>query len=782
MSFRKFLAISLSLVLMVFGNSAPATAAQQQWGAAYLDWTGALLSDKSSMSQIIQPLEISPRMYWEAGWHWDNIPDGGYGGIQSGGILADGTISDLAIFSIWNGLGAVPGVGAGCTPFGGEGIGYSCRIPITLTAGNKYEISFGVDTARGPQWWIASISDLAKGTKSVIGSIETNSSVAKAGNWNNFIEYWGQAVPCDAVGAASAKFYTPTSNNPDVEVSSPRFSRPAQPCAMSAGDTPPRGFIGDAVIRFGGAKQPPSTETLPFTKTRAQLAAEKTEAELKAKQEAEAKAAAELKAKQEAAINSLLESCRIPHIDWTPMSIAFPVRKERLKYVPKPKVLVIPFYPSDAPGFSLGPAEKASFLQSAEEIKKLSSGLSQIEFIFNPTIKLAMTTAEMDKYKINARQTYFKDFENDQFGFALKFLQDADQAIDFTGVDSVILYGVSKQSNQEIASALQYTSDLISSTNYIRKDGKPWFSPIITNERTISNVVLMYNRSEVQVITHELLHNYGLTDLYGHSLAPFRLSIMDSFTDSLLTYEKWLLGWYPDEEVTCISGSNSQRINKFVFDVRNKEQIALVRPNQIGPYGSAYVVETSIVEKKAVLSFYKVALDGRRIEYYSTSNGISGVRMGDINPIATSYEGDQFTLLIHSVSDSSITVYLYPNTMTSSPDVQTLIAEAKVFRVTLELKAKQEAEAKAAAELKAKQEEEAKAAAELKAKQEAEAKAAAELKAKQEAEAKAEAARILANAKAAATNKKTTITCVKGKLTKKVTAAKPKCPSGYKKK
>ena len=71
-------------------------------------------------------------------------------------------------------------------------------------------------------------------------------------------------------------------------------------------------------------------------------------------------------------------------------------------------------------------------------------------------------------------------------------------------------------------------------------------------------------------------------------------------------------------------------------------------------------------------------------------------------------------------------------------------------------------------ELKAKQEAEAKAAAELKAKQEAEAKAAAEIKAKQEADAKA------------AATKKTTITCVKGKTTKKVTAIKPKCPSGYK--
>ena len=54
----------------------------------------------------------------------------------------------------------------------------------------------------------------------------------------------------------------------------------------------------------------------------------------------------------------------------------------------------------------------------------------------------------------------------------------------------------------------------------------------------------------------------------------------------------------------------------------------------------------------------------------------------------------------------------------------------------------------------------------------AEAKAVAELKAKQEAEAKA----------AAAAQKKTTITCVKGKLTKKVTAVKPVCPKGYKKK
>ena len=106
------------------------------------------------------------------------------------------------------------------------------------------------------------------------------------------------------------------------------------------------------------------------------------------------------------------------------------------------------------------------------------------------------------------------------------------------------------------------------------------------------------------------------------------------------------------------------------------------------------------------------------------------------------------------------------------------LQKAEEARLTAELKAKQEAEAKAKAEADAKAKAEAdRLAAELKAKQEAEAKAeadrlAAELKAKQEAEAKA---------KSQAT-KKTTITCIKGKLVKKVTAVNPKCPAGYKKK
>jgi hypothetical protein len=111
--------------------------------------------------------------------------------------------------------------------------------------------------------------------------------------------------------------------------------------------------------------------------------------------------------------------------------------------------------------------------------------------------------------------------------------------------------------------------------------------------------------------------------------------------------------------------------------------------------------------------------------------------------------------------------------------------KAAAEKAAAELKAKIEAD-KVAADLKAAAD---KAAAELKAAAEktaADLKAAADKAASEKvlADAKAAAAKILAaaKAKAAAAKKKTTITCVKGKLTKKVTAVKPVCPKGYTKK
>jgi len=97
------------------------------------------------------------------------------------------------------------------------------------------------------------------------------------------------------------------------------------------------------------------------------------------------------------------------------------------------------------------------------------------------------------------------------------------------------------------------------------------------------------------------------------------------------------------------------------------------------------------------------------------------------------------------------------------------IVKGKSTRFQEELKRLEEAAvAKAAFDENARLETEAEA--KIIALREAEAKAAAELKAKQDVEAKA------------AATKKITITCVKGKIIKKVSGVKPRCPAGYKKK
>lgn len=104
-----------------------------------------------------------------------------------------------------------------------------------------------------------------------------------------------------------------------------------------------------------------------------------------------------------------------------------------------------------------------------------------------------------------------------------------------------------------------------------------------------------------------------------------------------------------------------------------------------------------------------------------------------------------------------------------------IIVEASTTQIEAEKKKLTEEKTKAESEAKARAEAEAKAKAEA----EAKAKADAEALAKAEAEAKSKAE---AEAKAKAESKKITISCVKGKTVKKITAVKPKCPKGFKKK
>ena len=294
-----------------------------------------------------------------------------------------------------------------------------------------------------------------------------------------------------------------------------------------------------------------------------------------------------------------------------------------------------------------------------------------------------------------------------------------------------------------------------------------------------------------KVFAHEYGHLLGMHDYYiqgtgssGKSPGPF--DIMGNTigsANSFFGFQRWIQAWINDSEVICDYTTDSsathaltplnQNLGKKLYVHPVSDTLALVVEFRTDSEFDAmkgnegllvYLIDMTVGSLKGPISIQPseqdLVLNPRDdVERYSRAPLSSGqsVKVKDLVIFAEEVSKEKATFRV----------------LTSVEFQVKQEAEAKAVAA---LKAKQEAEAKAAAEFAAKQEAEAKAAAELKAKQEADLKAAAESKAKQDAELKAKQE---AEAKAAAA-RKITITCVKGKLVKKVSAVKPKCPAGYK--
>ena len=534
-----------------------------------------------------------------------------------------------------------------------------------------------------------------------------------------------------------------------------------------------------------------------------------------------------------------VSECKIQASSFQQISIGFPINPERLAKILNPKILVIPYRLKDDKAFEFGNKEKEAFTKASDNIYKFSDGKSRVTFSYNEIINVDMTVQERNLIKApnNSYSEWQERYDKSTWGFMKKFITEQDRNIDYSGYDGIVLFSTTSIFGAENAEAMTLTKDLYG----------PWFNPITTAEGQISNVVVLYNQKSEYVITHEIMHLYGLTDLYG-SQTSARNSLMSDGTIGLLAWERWVLGWLDDENIQCVSETNEVKLdsvdNVFSLDYSKRDQLLVI------PTGTktALVIDLVKRDSQSWISYYALDNDARppitafRSNNFDLYTEITG-RLG----VGTVIDSPKYTIVIKDNDGRKLSLNLIPKSLSSSTSAKQLITEAENTRLAYikiaqaerdakaaaELKAKQEAEAKVAAELKAKQDAEAKIAAELKAKQEAEAKVAAELKVKLEAEAKAVAdkaaeelrvkqeaeaklaadkiaadlkvkqeaeaklaadktaadlkAKQEADAKAAADKaalvvRKTTITCVKGKLTKKVTAVKPACPKGYKKK
>jgi hypothetical protein len=340
-------------------------------------------------------------------------------------------------------------------------------------------------------------------------------------------------------------------------------------------------------------------------------------------------------------------------------------------------------------------------------------------------------------------------------------------------------------------------------------------SPAYNNMQLIIGSRFIFGPKDISMLfAHEIGHLFGFTDIYNvndkrepiaYLRHPFDTMGLQSF--GLGAWNRWLMGWVADSQVVCLDEStNVYETSISTLNLKGglKAVVIKLSPTEV------LIVEARRKDKYDTFEFDLRNYNGLAIHHLDTSilsgKGAMKVYYGEelADPVgqgdlklqsmasfaAKIIEADEYlyykpsNILIENLysdgTNNQVRISFGESALTNLKNAKAKSEAVKIEKAAAELKAKQDAEAnKQEAEAKAKQEVEAKAAAELKAKQDAEAKAAAELKAMQDAEAK-EAAE--AKAAAEAVNKKTTIICIKGKAVKKVTAVKPKCPKGYKKK
>ena len=412
-----------------------------------------------------------------------------------------------------------------------------------------------------------------------------------------------------------------------------------------------------------------------------------------------------------------VENCRIKASTSQTVSLGFPISPERLAYLSKPRILVIPFSLKDNPNYTFTSNYKRNYEYAASYIELLSKGKSSPQFVFLPPIATDFTNDTINR--LRAKQNIgnsTKDESISTWGFVRKFIADHDSTIDFSGVSGVILEGSSTSKISFIAEAMTMKAESLDS--YLR--------PIETNEGKIYNFVLMDKHQGNATIAHEVMHLYGLTDLYGSSASPEYLSLMSGDEVALLSYEKWVLGWLPDSEVQCLDTLSNQSITQITFNYSKPEQLFIIKTSG----DTHYIIETSKLQGMKKLVFYSLNNELRPpIEMFSSKNFTAsmGLNVNDFNAIGTQISSPIHTLLISDINESTLTLNLVPKSFVKSAEFDNLVKQADelklIYRTQIEETARVES-----------------------------------------------------------TVKKKSITCIKGKLTKKVNAINPKCPAGYKKK
>lgn len=212
LSVRRWTAPALLLVWALLVTTAgPAQAATHQNGYWYSHWKTSSSTPLWNLDQQVVVEKKGRSTYWALNWWWSGAGQGGYTGLQTDGYRFDGTTGETAIFSLWNANAAT---GPKCGTFGGEGVGYSCRLPYSITEGRAYRLRvWKLDADAKGQWWGAWVQDTTTGKDTYIGKIRVAGVPTTIGTFINFVEYFGPAVACTAVPTSRVVWTQPAGNS-----------------------------------------------------------------------------------------------------------------------------------------------------------------------------------------------------------------------------------------------------------------------------------------------------------------------------------------------------------------------------------------------------------------------------------------------------------------------------------------------------------------------------------------------------------------------------------------
>ena len=226
----------------------PTGQGQHQWGSSYTNWESA--GGGVRMEQSIVALQLAPKSFYTKQFDLTGAR-GGYIGLQTDALNADGTLQTNARFSIWDSATAQ---GDQCKTFGGEGVGYTCELePFSVDVGVVYTLTVERQiTEADGTWWQGSVTNENTGATQVIGQIRTRhqGNARLVSGSTNFVEYWGpRAQDCNSVPQSIVSWTAPwitKENGDEVQDAWQSFSGPTHELTCAQGGVQSSGQIVQA--------------------------------------------------------------------------------------------------------------------------------------------------------------------------------------------------------------------------------------------------------------------------------------------------------------------------------------------------------------------------------------------------------------------------------------------------------------------------------------------------------------------------------------------------------